>query len=65
MTTGQLIVNIVMIVAATILVAGPALLVPLLLDREHRAELPVPEVWLAASTEAISDTEVAPALATV
>jgi uncharacterized membrane protein len=64
MTTGQLIVNIVMVVVATILVAGPAVLVPMLLDREHRAEAAA-EAWLTGSVETVSVPEAAPALATV
>ena len=59
MTTGQLIVNIVMVVVATILVAGPAVLVPLLLDREHRASASASEVSLTGSVAAL--TEAAPA----
>ncbi len=64
MTTGQLIVNIVMVVVATILVAGPAVLVPLLLDREHRTQAAA-ETWLTASVETVSVTEAAPAFAAV
>ncbi len=65
MTTGQLIVNIAMVVVATILVAVPALLVPLMLDREHRAEASTSDVWLTGSVETVSVTDGAPALATV
>jgi hypothetical protein len=65
MPTGWLIVNIVMVVVATILVAGPAVLVPLLLDRKHRTEASTLEVWVTSSIETVSVTEPAPPLAAV
>jgi hypothetical protein len=40
MTTGWLIVNVVMAVIATALVAGPAVLIPLLLDRSPASSHP-------------------------
>ncbi len=64
MSTGWLIINIVMVVVATLLVAGPAVLVPLLLDREHRIEASTLEVW-TASAETISMTESTPGVAAV
>jgi hypothetical protein len=65
MPTGWLIVNIVMVVVATILVAGPAVLVPLLLDRKHRTDASTLEVWETASVETVSVTEPASPLAAV
>jgi hypothetical protein len=65
MPTGWLIVNIVMVVVATILVAGPAVLVPLLLDRKHRTEASTLEVWVTSSIETVSVTEPVPPLAGV
>ena len=60
MTTGWLIVNIVMGVVATILVAGPAVLVPMLLDRDYRAAKSVAESWGATPDEFIALTGTAP-----
>ncbi len=65
MTTGWLIVNIVMVVVATVLVAGPAVLVPLLLDRKYRVDASAVEESVMASVHAVSATAAAPAFPAV